>query len=109
VNILRSKGYDGGLSVGQRQFSAFHGSGPTSYSQATGDVIQTVPGIYLDNMSPCMDSTGTYYLIPFPSAVDTTRATWTFKWYVAATMAQVGNGVNLSTFNVQFGAWYGEF
>lgn len=106
---LPSKGYEGGLSVGQRQFWTYTGKGPTSYSQATGDVLTLPTGVYLDSVEPCMDTTHTYLLIPYPSAVGSTRAAWSFKWYTAAGMTEVTGATNLSTFNVQFGAWGGEF
>jgi hypothetical protein len=109
VQVKTAKGYDGGLAVGQRQKFTYQGSGPASYSQTTGDVITTPFGVYLDDIYPCMDTTHTYFLIPYPSAINTTRATWTFKWFTAAGMTEVGNGVNLSAFQVQFGAFGGEF
>lgn len=104
-----SKGYAGGLSVGQRQKFTFFGSGPTSYSQTTGDVIVPPYGVYIDDIYPCMDTTHTYFLIPYPNAVATTRATWSFKWFTAAGMTEVANATDLSGFSVQFGAFAGEF
>lgn len=102
-------GYEGGLSVGQRQKWTFYGTGPASYSQATGDVLLVPSGIYLDSVEFCMDSSGIYILAPAPSVVGTTRPTWTFDWYTAAGMTEVANGVNLSALSVQFSAWGGEF
>ena len=103
------KGYEGGLSVGQRQKWTYYGSGPASYSQTTGDVISVPPGVYLDSIEPCMDTTHTYLLVPYPSTVGSTRAVWSFKWYTAAGMTEVAPGTNLSTFSAQFSAWGGEF
>lgn len=102
------KGYEGGLSVGQRQKWTYYGSGPASYL-AAGDTILTPPGVYLDDLKPCMDTTGVYLAVPFPSVVGSTRATWAFKYYTANGMTIVAPGTNLSTFNFQFGAWGGEF
>ena len=109
MQVKTAKGYDGGLSVGQRQKFTYKGTGPKSYSQTTGDIITLPFGVYLDDVYPCMDTTGTYLLVPYPSAVDTTRATWTFKWFTAAGMTQVANATDLSSFSVQFGAFGGEF
>ena len=102
-------GYEGGISTGQRQNWTYYGSGPASYSQTNGDALVLPTGVYLDSVTGCMDTTHTYILYAYPSVVGTTRATWTWKWYVAATGAEVANGVNLSTFNVQFQATGGEF
>lgn len=103
------KGYEGGLSVGQRQFRAYYGKGPKSYVQATGDVISVPYGIYLDLVSACLDTTGVYMAVPFPSTVGSTRATWAFKYFTASGMVPVGNGVDLSGVSFQFGSWQGEF
>jgi hypothetical protein len=103
------KGYEGGLAVGQRQKWTYYGSGPASYAQATGDPISVPPGVYLDSVEACMDTTGTYIAVPFPTTVGSTRATWSFLYFTASGMVKVGNAVNLSTFNFQFSAWGGEF
>ena len=102
------KGYEGGLSVGQRQKWTYYGAGPTSYL-AAGDVILTPPGVYLDAIDACMDTTGTYIAVPFPTTVGSTRATWAFKYYTANGMTVVTAATNLSTYNFQFSAWGGEF
>ena len=109
MNVATARGYDGGLSVGQRQKFTYRGTGPKSYNQTTGDVISLPYGVYLDDVYPCMDTTHTYFLIPYPSAVNTTRATWSFKWFTAAGMTEVANATDLSSFSVQFGAFAGEF
>jgi hypothetical protein len=108
------RGYDGGITVGQREAFVLTGSGPTSYSNigsssGTGDLITPPFGIYLDVVTPILTKSGTFYLIPFPSAVNTTRATWAFRWFTTATMAEVGNGTNLSAESVQFLALGGNF
>jgi hypothetical protein len=109
VQTSISKGYEGGLSVGQRQFWVRNGSGPTSAptGASNADTILVPPGQYLDEVSPCLDTTGTILAIPFPSAVGTTRATWKFLYYTAVGMT-LATG-NLSTYNFQFGTWGGEF
>jgi hypothetical protein len=112
ASIIR--GYDGGLAVGQREAFVLTGSGPTSYSNigsssGVGDVINVPFGVYVDVVAPVLTKSGTYYLIPFPSAVGTTRATWTFRWFVTATMAEVANTTNLSAESVQFLALGGNF
>jgi hypothetical protein len=109
VIATSSKAYIGGLTIGQRQLHRFHGSGPTSYAQATGDVISTTPGYYFDYVTPCMDTTGTYIAFPFPSTVDTTRAAFAFKYYTAASMVAVPNATNLSAYNFEFMVFGGEF
>jgi hypothetical protein len=108
------RGYDGGIAVGQREAFVFSGSGPASYSNigsssGTGDVITLPFGVYLDAVMVCMTVSKLYILFPFASAVGTTRATWTFRWFVAATMAEVANTTNLSGESVQFGALGGNF
>ena len=107
ANIV--KGYEGGLSVGQRQKWTFYGAGPTSAptNAASADAISVPPGIYLDSVEVCMDTTGTIIAVPFPSTVGSTRATWKFLYYTAITMA-LATG-NLSAYNFQFSAWGGEF
>ena len=108
------RGYDGGIAVGQREAFVLTGSGPTSYSNigsssGTGDVITAPFGVYIDAVVPVLTKSGTYYLIPFPSAVNTTRATWAFRWFVTSTMAEVANTTNLSAESVQFLAFGGNF
>lgn len=109
MNVSRSKGYSGGISVGDRQFWTYWGTGPASYNQTTGDVISVGQGVYIDTVDVCMDTTGTYIAVPFPSTVGTSRATWAFKYFTASGMVAVAPGTNLSTFSFQFGTWGGEF
>lgn len=107
LNLLSA--YAGGISVGQRQLFVYFAIGPASYSQTTRDPVSLPNGVYLDAMNECMDTTGTYEIIFYPSATNTTRASWIASWWVAATGAEVANGVNLSGFKIQFGANGGEF
>ena len=102
-------GYEGGIYAGQRQKWSFYGSGPSSYSQTTGDVLSLPNGVYLDSIAPCMDTTHTYLVVPYPSVVGSTRATWSFKWYTASGMTEVTGATDLSGKSVQFDAWGGEF
>jgi hypothetical protein len=105
VQVSIVKGYEGGLSVGQRQKWTFYGAGPTS--AAAADTILLPPGIYIDAVDVCMDTTGTYIAVPYPSTVGSTRATWSFLYYTANGMTLYTG--NLSTKNFQFSAWGGEF
>lgn len=107
--FTRSKGYEGGLTVGQRQLEVFNAIGPTSYSQSTGDALSLPTGLYLDYVAPTMTVSKTYEVRFFPSAVNTSRATWTAKWYVISTGAEVTNATNLSAESIQTMALSGEF
>lgn len=107
------KGYEGAISIGQKQRFGFYGSGPASYVQVTatggGDPLLTPFGLYLDQVDACMDTTGVYVLLPVPTVVGSTRAAWRWAWFTASGMTQVAASTNLSTYNVQFGAGGGEF
>ena len=108
------KGYEGGITVGQREMFVFSGTGPKSYSNigsqaGTGDVLSPPFGLYLDAVMSCMTVSKTYLLIPFPSAVGTTRAAWAFRRFTAAAMTEVANTTDLSGESVQFGALGGNF
>lgn len=104
------KGYEGGLTVGQRKKWTFYGTGPASYSTSTFDPISFPVGMYIDSVEPCMDTTHTYIAFPFPSVVGSTRATWTFRWFTAAGMTEVtNNSTSLAAIVVQFTAWGGDF
>jgi hypothetical protein len=109
VQLATSKGYDGGMTVGQRQFWVYWGLGPASYNPVTGDQLTVPAGVYIDSVDTCMDTTGTYIAVPYPSAVKTTRATWKFQYFTASGMVAVPNGTNLSAYSFQFGVWGGEF
>lgn len=108
MQALVSKAYAGGLTVGQRQFWRFHGAGSAA-PPATGDVISFPAGFYVDLIEPCMDTTGTYIAVAFPSAVDTTRATFKFLYFTANGMTLVSSATSLAAYNFEFGVWGGEF
>lgn len=107
--MTRARGFEGGILIGQRQLDVFFASGPTSYSQTTGDPVTALPNTYFDYIAPTMTVSKTYEVRFFPSATNTSRATWTAKWYVISTGAEVGNGVNLSAESIQTLAIDGEF
>ena len=86
-----------------------YGTGPSSYSQTTSDQLVFPNGVYVDDVSPAMTVSKTYIVRAFPSAVNTTRATWYFKWYTASSGAEVANAVDLSAESVQFGFDGGNF
>jgi len=114
VQAAYTKGYEGGITVGQRVLFNFSGSGPTSYSNVesnagTGDVIVFPFGIYADNVVPCMSKSGNFVLFAFPSAIGTTRATWSFKWRNVSNFGEVANGTNLSAEQVDFTVLGGNF
>jgi hypothetical protein len=109
VQLKPSVGYEGGIVIGQRKLFVFPSVGPTSYSQTTGDVVVAPVGVYIDYIAPTMSVSKTYEVRFFPSAVNTTRATWTAKWYVISSGAEVGNAVNLSGESIQTLAVGGEF
>lgn len=100
--------YAGGIAIGQRKLYAFNASGPSSYSQTTGDAVVPPINEYVDAMPPCMTVSKNYQVWFYPSAVGTTRASWVAKWYTTAG-AEVGNGVNLSAENIQSFFIGGEF
>lgn len=107
LNLLSA--YAGGIYVGQRQQFVYSAIGPASYSQTNGDVVSLPTGVYLDEIRSAIDTTGTYMVVFVPSTTNTTRATWTARWYTLAGMTQVANATNLSAIAVQFGAQGGEF
>lgn len=106
-----SPGYEGGVAIGQRKLwiGFNNGGGPTSYSQTTGDAVVGPTGEYFDYFAPTMTVSKTYEVRFFPSAQNTTRASWTAKWYVISTGLEVANGVNLSAELIQTLAIGGEF
>src|ERR1700677_4545758 len=96
--------------TGRRTHFCGYGTGPSSYSQTTGDAL-TIPGYetYIDDVFPtAQDPTGTYYAQPRPSAVGA-RSTWSLHWFVVATGAEVANAVNLSTYSLQVSAFGGQY
>lgn len=103
--------------VGRRRIFCGYGTGPSSYSKTTGDVITPIGyDTYLDIVFPTpIDPTGNFYAVAVPSAVGQ-RATWTLHWYYApqntvsgTPNAEVSNGTNLSTYSLQVGAFGGQY
>lgn len=109
MQLTRARGFEGGILVGQRQLDVFYATGPTSYANPAGDVVSGPPNTYFDFIAFAMSVSKTYEVKFFPSTTNTSRATWTAKWYVIATGAEVGNGVNLSAESIQTLAIDGEF
>lgn len=96
--------------VGRRKIFCGFGTGPTSYSQTTGDVIASLGyEQYIDIvLEAAQDPTGTYSAVGRPSAVGP-RATWSLHWIVNATGLEVANGVNLSAFSLQVAGFMGQY
>ena len=111
MQLKPTPGYEGGISIGQRKlWSMFNnGGGPTSYSQTTGDAVSGPPNEYFDFIASAMTVSKTYLVRFYPSAVNTTRASWVAKWYVISTGAEVNNSTNLSAEFIQTLAMGGEF
>lgn len=83
----------------QRQLWEISATGPASYSQATGDVINfqgtqfpsCIPGGFLSQ-------SGTYELKPFPSITNNLRPTWAFRWcYSGVGGAQGVDSITITT------------
>ena len=101
------------VEYGEFRTCCLTGSGPTSYSQTTADVIANpAANDYLAAVSACGTQSGTYFLVPVPTTAGVIRAGapsasqsgWKFVWYTVSGMTQVSNGVNLSAEVVQFQA-----
>ena len=101
--------YSGGIAIGQRRLFCFSAVGPTSYSQTTGDAVVAPIGEYIDSINGAITVSRTYVVRFAPSAVGTTRASWTARWFVIATGAEVANAVNLSAESIQTFYIGGEF
>jgi len=96
--------------IGRREVFCGYGTGPTSYSQTTGDVL-LVPGYekYIDTVTEAsQDPTGTYYAVGRPSVVGA-RATWSLHWFLCSNSLEVANGVNLSTYSLQVSGLMGAY
>ena len=102
-------GYEGGIVIGQRKTYVFYGNGPKSYANPGGDPLSGPFSEYIDYVAPTMSVSKTYEINFFPSTVGTTRATWTAKWYVVSTGAEVAGATDLSGESIQFMALAGEF
>jgi len=101
-------GYEGGVSIGQRQLFCFYATGKSSYASSAGDAVSFPAGIYIDAIFPTMTVSKTYEVRFYPSVTGTSRASWVSKWYVISTGAEA-NSVDLSGEYIQFGALGGEF
>lgn len=116
--------------IGRRHAWVGFGTGPTSYQQATKDIIffprQT---FYIDAIIPALSYNpttgviGTYivYGVPAPlgplapngvaagvSGVGP-RLVWALKWCLASSGAEVANGTNLSGQQVQLAGFGGQY
>ena len=96
--------------VGKRATFVGFGTGPASYSQTTGDVIQfPLTNWYIDaiNGSP-MTVSGTYFVRPQPAGTGARQA-WTLHWFVTSSGNEVGNATNLSAEKLQIGGAVGQY
>ena len=97
--------------LGRREVFCGRGPGPSSYSQATGDIVypQTLYEKYIDIINEAsQDPTGTYYAVGRPSAIGP-RATWALHWFLCSNSTEVVNGTNLSGFSLQVTGFFGDF
>jgi hypothetical protein len=96
--------------VGKRaQFAGF-GSGPSSYSQTTGDVISLpLTNWYIDSIDGApLSVSGTYFVRAQPAATGP-RQSWALHWFVTSTGSEVGAAVNLSAEKIQLGGKIGQY
>lgn len=86
------------------------GSGPTSYSQTTGDICSNpAAGDYLAYLDGATTKSGNYTLVAVPTATGQFRAGapspsqsgWKYVWYNTSGFTQVSNGTNLSAEVIQ--------
>lgn len=111
------------VSYGEIRPAVLVGSGPTSYSQTTGDVIANpAAGDYIYAVMAAMAKSKNYFVVAFPSATgvgqiraggaSASASGWTFKWYNVAPATGIGsevtNATNLSAETVQFGVLVGQ-
>ena len=77
------------VEMGELKIACLSGSGPTSYSQTTGDVVYNPgAGDYLATVSSCQTQSGNYFLTAYPTSSGSLRAGspspsqsgWKFKW-----------------------------
>jgi hypothetical protein len=91
---------------GGKLFNAIDYSGPTSYVNGTGDVLD--PRIFgfpntVESITVCgMDTTGTYYVRPQPVRTGVTG--WYIRWYLVADNTEVANTTNLSGVTIRLSA-----
>jgi hypothetical protein len=96
--------------IGRRAILVGKGTGPTTYSQTTGDVVSLVLwNYYIDAIPGGIQSvSGNYWVQPRPAAIGV-RQTWSLFWFVTSTGLQVANGFNLSAESLQLAAFIGQF
>jgi hypothetical protein len=94
--------------IGKRFAYVGYGSGPASY--VTGGDPITLPRYdnYIDLPYVAVSQSGTYWLVPIPSAVGA-RAAWKYKWVVIATGLQVAAATNLYAESAQVGGTGGVY
>lgn len=95
--------------IGKRFAWCGFGNGPSSY--VTGGDTITLPGFenYIDVIfAGGFAVSKTYYVDAVQSGTGP-RQTWKLVWTVAATDAEVANGVDLSAEKVQFGGFGGVY
>ena len=87
-------------------------NGPSSYSQTTRDPVNNPgAGDYIEFPMQSETASGTYTVEFYPLATTLRQGSpsppvsgWIARWFIAATSAEVGNGVNLSAETLVFGA-----
>lgn len=96
--------------VGRRGIFVGTATGPTSYSQTTGDVVSIAQNpYYIDAFAGSATTVSGTYEVRFKPAGTGVRQTWTAVWYVISTGAQVAAAVNLSAEKIQVGFFGGQF
>jgi hypothetical protein len=96
--------------VGKRATFVGFGTGPTSYSQTTGDVVSLpLPNYYIDAIGGApLSVSGTYYVRAQPAGTGARQA-WTLHWYVTSTNNEVAAAVNLSAEKIQIPGNCGQY
>jgi hypothetical protein len=85
--------------VVQRQLWEISATGPASYSQATGDIIN-FPGTQFPCCAPggFLTQSGAYELKPFPSITGNLRPRWAFRWCYSGVGGSQGlDGIVITT------------
>lgn len=96
--------------AGEREIWELWGNGPSSYNQVTGDILQG-PGVgefFGAPMGGFLTLSQTYELKPFPSTVNSLRATWAWRWFYSGA-AQVGEVVTGVSFTAGSGQTNGTY
>jgi len=96
--------------VGRRALIVGSATGPSSYSQTTGDVVSlTLLNYYIDAIAGVVQTVSGTYFVRFRPAGTGPRQAWSAHWYVTSSGAEVGNATNLSAESIQVGAFVGQF